>query len=562
MKKRMKKAGGLRLSVGIAALCLAAGAVPAAAGAKYLPDVTEEMTDPLYWTADRTDGDAVLADLDKIQEINLDIVEGEGTNVADLSEVNRVFDGAAFNKSLWKSGMSDAAYFLGSELYDGSGNEITGEFLAGILENIGSEHSDKEEYSRLGICVNATDVLSLPTFEILTDAKDNPDDNEFQLSSLRVNEPVLVKAVSADGQFYYCGTSCVSGWVPSADIAICKNRAEWMDAWAIPDEEAIVVTDGKIFLEETNQDFRLSGKLLTMGTILRKVADAELEKVVSNRSVFQNYVVWIPARTADGSYERLQALISQNKGVNEGFLPLTLNNILKTAFSMLGDRYGWGGMLHASDCSSYVRNVYKCFGLELARNTTWQANMPVFKFDVTNASDEDKKAVLDTLDPGAILEFSGHEMLYLGERDGKYYVVSNTGSMRDFEKDSVLSIGSVVINTLDVHRMNGKTWLQSLEFMIVPYEKGLPEGAIVVTAEEAEDEAVVLPVPEEELVPEEESAPGEEAGTAADDAAETDPDGGEEADQDEGEEADQEDTDAAEAGRLKRQLPHILISVG
>ena len=55
---------------------------------------------------------------------------------------------------------------------------------------------------------------------------------------------------------------------------------------------------------------------------------------------------------------------------------MTENNILNVAFTCLGNAYGWGGMLGNMDCSMYTRYVYRCFGLEIPRNTTWQQKIP------------------------------------------------------------------------------------------------------------------------------------------------------------------------------------------
>ena len=73
--------------------------------------------------------------------------------------------------------------------------------------------------------------------------------------------------------------------------------------------------------------------------------------------------------------------------MHKGYLPLTQNNVLDVAFSCIGDEYGWGGMNGNMDCSLYTRNIYKCFGLELPRNTTWQEKVPEKYVNVSNMSD-------------------------------------------------------------------------------------------------------------------------------------------------------------------------------
>lgn len=71
-----------------------------------------------------------------------------------------------------------------------------------------------------------------------------------------------------------------------------------------------------------------------------------------------------------------------SRDVSVGYLSLTNEEIIKQAFKCLGDRYGWGGMLESRDCSSYIREVYRCFGWILPRNTTGQLQMPVRKIEL------------------------------------------------------------------------------------------------------------------------------------------------------------------------------------
>ena len=231
----------------------------------------------------------------------------------------------------------------------------------------------------------------------------------------------------------------------------------------------MVVTSPKLTLEESNTSPSLSGLMLTMGTVLKKADPSEYDDLITNRSLYYNYPVCIPVRDEDGMYKKELALISMHHDISDGYLPLTYENILDQAYKKLGDAYGWGGMLTAPDCSSYIRDVYKTFGLELPRNTTWQAAMPVEKYDLSSSSDEEKKEFFNGLEPGALLFFKGHEMMYLGNKDGQYYVISSTSSMIDPESDDRKRIRSVVINTLDAKRANGNLWITDLYEAAVPY---------------------------------------------------------------------------------------------
>ena len=210
--------------------------------------------------------------------------------------------------------------------------------------------------------------------------------------------------------------------------------------------------------------------MLTMGTVLELAKDIDPNQIIDNRSAYNNYVVWVPVRNDDGTYSKKLTLISEHKKVHEGFMPLTKANISKVVFSALGNTYGWGGSLNSDDCSGYIRNVYKCFGLELARNTTWQSAMPMAKVDMQYMPSEERIRFLDALPFGTILYFSGHEMMYLGSQNGKYYVISAVGTIMQPENPSVRQrIRSTIVNTLDVKRANGNTWFDELTVALVPY---------------------------------------------------------------------------------------------
>ncbi len=446
-------------------------AFPAAVSAEVqaLPEVSQEMLSPDFWIKDMKDADTVLADSEAIKALNASYLSCKDCCMNDLAAAEGTFNGSSANLARWKSALTELAKFLDGKHYDDSENTISGKYVMDILNNIDDPEASAEQEIRFGIVVHRSDVRAYPTELIIAD---DPGDNDFdnvQNSGVRVGEPVTIQGTSSDGKYYYCMTSCVSGWIASADVAVCKDKEEWLSAWQIPDDEVMVVTDSRITLEESNTNPELSGLTLTMGTVLEKVQPYEYGKMITNRSAFYNYPVWIPVRDENGMYDRKRALVSVHHGINEGYLPLTSANIVRQAYTKLGDTYGWGGMLSSVDCSSLVRDVYKCFGLELPRNTTWQSAMPVEKYDISMADDIDKKELFDKLPAGSILFFKGHEMLYLGENDGNYYVLSATSSMMYPGTKDRARVRSVIINTLEEKRANGNTWLGDLYEACVPY---------------------------------------------------------------------------------------------
>lgn len=268
-------------------------------------------------------------------------------------------------------------------------------------------------------------------------------------------------------------TPCTTGWINKDNVAICADKKEWLDAFNFAPSDTLVVFDDRMYTETSNVTPEVSQVMLTMGTCLKLASDEECAGQINNRTAHNNHVVWLPVRRDDGTYDRKLCLIGENRKVSEGYLPLTSANIAMVAMNQLGDVYGWGGMMSANDCSGYVRDVYKCFGLELARNTTWQANQPVRKWAIGDMTNDEKSELIKRLPVGAVLIFGGHEMLYLGSEGDKLYVISSVSNLVLDGANTRVRGG--IINTLDITRPNGKTWLGSLHTAEIPY---LPEGTV------------------------------------------------------------------------------------
>ena len=446
-------------------------AVPQTGIVSYLPGVTDSMIWPDYWLQNDPDADAVLADWRGITALNSAMLAKDECNMNDLRHYPEYVK-AGLPDRLYNSSVSEFRSYMKDGYYDRAGNPIGEAHLQQIMSNIQNAAYAPEHAVQYGIAVRRADLRAYPTDEIVTDELGDIDFDYVQLSSVRVNDPLILLTQSADGRYYYAATSSCDGWILSEDVAICSGKGEWLGAWDLSEDRTLVVTDNRIYLEESNTDPAVSGLMIPQGSYLELMQPMTVPSRISNRSPQQNYAVYVPVRNADGSYGKRPALISQHYGVSAGYLPLTRRNILRTAFRMLGDTYGWGGMLSAEDCSGYVRGVYRCFGLELPRNTTWQAQAPAVKYDLSGMSDDEKKAALNQLPAGTTLFFRGHEMIYLGTENGNYYVISSVSSAGNPFGPGKIRIRSVVINTLDMKRANNTSWLSNLYAAVIPYQAG------------------------------------------------------------------------------------------
>lgn len=347
---------------------------------------------------------------------------------------------------------------------------------AQILQASGTEMHDlrKEVFAKdnvhikYGIATSQGLIKQFPTEAFLMDEEDpfDPEWDEAARCLCMVGEPFLISGSAQDGKYLYVQSECSEGWILAESVAVCRNREEWLQA-AFP-THPLMVTGDMVWLEESAVYPRTGAYKFRMGTVLELCV--EKGKRVLNRLSWNNYVVWLPCRASDGSFFRQKGLIPMSRDVSVGHLSLTNGGLLKQAFKCLGDRYGWGGMLESRDCSSYIREVYRCFGLILPRNTIEQVQMPVRKIELAGWCCFEKEQVLKKLEPGTLLYFTGHVMMYLGYEDGNFYVINDVSRLVKEGETMPVRVRSVIVNTLAVRRPNLRTWMEELTFALIPWE--------------------------------------------------------------------------------------------
>ncbi|MBO4897715.1 MAG: SH3 domain-containing protein [Clostridia bacterium] len=413
------------------------------------PNVTEEMSSASHWIKDLSND--ILLGRSEIEDLNEDILHNNKTYMNDLDALPETFNGKEYAKSL-SSFESPAGMYLG-------GAPVPESYYEAIRKNIADADVKDTENVRYAIATERTVLKAYPYEDWLSDSDWDKEWDNFANSAILLGEPLLLYNTTADGKFIYARCVCCEGWVKSEDVAVCRDKAEWQNAKN--HKNFLLVTGGKVYLEESF-DKDISGKMMTMGTKLELAENVDFKD--TNRLSWNNYAVKLPVRREDGSYAEKTALISENRDVNIGFLPYTTGNVVAQAYKSLGDRYGWGGMMLSQDCSSFVREVYLCFGIVLPRNTTWQAAMPTETIDLSGMTDEQKKAALDNTPPGAILFIPGHEMMYLGSENGLYYTINDISSLVSpaDPEGGIIRPRSIIVNDLSTLRGNGSTWLSNL----------------------------------------------------------------------------------------------------
>ena len=414
-----------------------------------------------YWLGKMENPDDVVMTLEQIKEYNATMLEKLGNDW-----VSGYYDIKAFPEKVEGEWLKERICYLdlrNTEMYL-KGEAVTDSQWDEYYRSMNLESIPDETDIAYGIIIHNTPVLDLPTEDIMTDDSMDEAANMLQQTNLKINEPVVVLWESAHRDWLYVVANEYIGWIKKADCAYVKTRQEWI---SIQEQEEIIMVCEDDGVAEINEP-------LLMGTRLYLADADEYQDLFTDEESIDtenNYVIRFPQKDSEGLLKYQYIAISKENKVSEGYVPYTRSNVLKLAFQELGLPYGWGGIDGKRDCSSYIKDIYACFGFMMPRNSRIQMSMPVMAKDTSTMSENDKEAYIANVQPGAIMGINGHVMLYVGSANNQHYVISMLGSYipetvtEDFGSN-IVNVNKVMVNTLDVKRRNGNTWLQELQAIV------------------------------------------------------------------------------------------------
>jgi len=189
-----------------------------------------------------------------------------------------------------------------------------------------------------------------------------------------------------------------------------------------------MVTGSKVETEPNPFIKEISNIFFQMGDKIPLVKFDEIPESIPTdnlhaQSPHSCYVVKIPVRDKGGLLTFRLALIARSNDVCEGYLPYTRSNIIRQAFKLLGERYGWNGMLKRRDCSQFVMSVYKTMNIIIPTYTWMQEEGTAGKSIEFSGSIQNRESILDNLQPGDLIYLKGHVVMYLGKLGRNYYVI-------------------------------------------------------------------------------------------------------------------------------------------
>jgi hypothetical protein len=420
-----------------------------------VPGTKEEMRTAEYWVSILKGGNEIIMNEENIKEINANIIKKVNT-VVDLNNYKTIVDKKELTNYI-------SAYKLPAKtMYDSKGKVITKMFYDNLLKNRNVEAIKEKNIIRYGIAVKRTAIRSFPTIEGVYDSSKEAKIDRFQETSCEPCEPAIILHTSKDGKWYFVQTFNYRGWTGVENIAVVKDKGQFLQYSQIKD--FIVILGTHVKLDKDIKDIKAKDLEFYMGNRV-PIETKNIPKSIEGISTEGKYVVKLPIRDNEGRLSVKLTLISKSEDVNLGYLSYTRANIIKQAFKFQGEKYDWGNKYNGADCSSFIMSVYKTFGFNLPRNTDEQEKSvgKVYNFKASD-NNVNRNAALDKLLPGAAIYMPGHVMMYLGKVDGEHYVIHDFAGYGKKEGSAYVfaPVYEVAVTTTMLPMSNGIPYIQKL----------------------------------------------------------------------------------------------------
>jgi Cell wall-associated hydrolases (invasion-associated proteins) len=381
--------------------------------------VTDEQLDPEFWirhgasTRLVLDETAIEAQNSKLKQLD--------RSVHDVEALPRTL--AMNDVRGWVEKLSERP---DDTLYDERGRAVEASVIDALVANVNVAAIPATQQTRFGLVVRRASLRTFPThMRVFNEPDDGTDIDRFQEDALFAGTPVAIVHESRDGEWWFIVSPLYAAWIPKRDVA--QGTADEVFAYTHK-EPYVVVTGARARTVYTPERPEISELQLEMGQRLPLLNDWPAEKPVNGQHAYTSYVIELPMRAEDGSLHFTPALLQKTNDVAADYLPLTRANLIRQSFKFLGERYGWGHSYNSRDCSGFVSEVYRSFGVQLPRNTRDQGVSPALNRIAFTADDDHEKrlAVLRGLQVGDLVYIPGHVMMVIGQNGGGPYVIHDT----------------------------------------------------------------------------------------------------------------------------------------
>lgn len=387
-----------------------------------VPGLAESHLSPGFWLESLSHPDQVVLDRAAIEAQNARMV-AEDPSIHDLAALPDRISGAQARE--WIEGVASLPTVT---MYDEDGQAIDPGVLATIGANTNLDRVPADQSARFGMVLRRADLRAFPTALRVFRSPDNSDIDRFQESALFPGDAVVVLHESADGEWLFVLSQRYAAWIRKEHVA--EGGREQVLGWG-EDRPYLVVTGATASTVHTPEAPGVSDVQLEMGVRVPRLVDWPADRPVNGQVPAAGYVVELPVRGEDGRLAFAPALLPRSADVSDDYLPLTEANLVRQSFKFLGERYGWGHSYNARDCSGFVSEVYRSFGVLIPRNTSAQSVSPALN-RLELGPDMDHEARVQALRDartGDLVYIPGHVMMVLGHVGGDPVAIHDTSGM-------------------------------------------------------------------------------------------------------------------------------------
>ncbi|WP_078085682.1 SH3 domain-containing protein [Microbulbifer mangrovi] len=411
------------------------------AGAKQLPtfqtdvpDLHEEMLGLEFWT----------------RRIHSDVRRMEPVEIQAFNQENLSTDQYLHNLEQFPDTMTQADVVAlidqvsrpaSSPRYFTDGRQLSDSDYAGLEANVQRPALADEIAVRWGVVVERASMRSYPTDTRVVKHPQDYDLDRFQETGVFPGQRLAILHESADGQWLFAVNYHYAAWLPKRAVAVGERSKinQWYQS-----SPRLTVTGSQVKTNYNPVDPRTSEVVLDMGVSLPLMSAADVGHNVNGQNPQASYIVALPVRDTEGRLEFEPTLIGRGQDVSPGLLEYRPSLVLEQAFKFLGERYGWGHDYNGRDCTGFVGEVYKSFGILMPRNSGQQGKSDFAPTKRFAPEDHAARAeALAALRVGDLIYIPGHVMMYIGEVEGEPYVIHDVTGLSYYQSDESLYRGTL-----------------------------------------------------------------------------------------------------------------------
>ncbi|MCQ2750213.1 SH3 domain-containing protein [Helicobacter pylori] len=309
-----------------------------------------------------------------------------------------------------------------------------------LIKSMDIEHYPSAKIK--AVVVRDSDVRAVPTNKPYYLSQKGYPFDRYQNSLIFQGTPVLITHFNLDKTYAHIQSSFVYGWIKVSDLAYMRDKdielLTKLKSYVMPIRD-------KIPLYTDYGDFYTNARV---GELFALIPQSQSASQNPQKKELKAYGF---LRDAKG-YAALQSVILDEKDFFVFPKAFNSENMAYFIDTMLGQKYGWGGLLGNRDCSAFTRDSFANFGILLPRNSYAQSRYANNYVDLSSMKAKEKEDyILKNATPfGTLIYLKGHIMLYLGERNHQAIVAHSIWSVQTQKHFKTLShkIGGVVITSL------------------------------------------------------------------------------------------------------------------